>query len=132
MISALLFFSLMANVLVQSFNEMHMKYVLHTGAVVRSCSVKEVFLEISQNSQKNTCVRASFLIKLLAWGLKKRLWQRCFPVNFVKFLRTLFFTEHLWWLLLFITSSEWYYSWSKNTFTKFQKRFADVFQNRPS
>ena len=32
--------------------------------------------------------------------LKKRLWQRCFPVNFLKFLRTLFFIEHLWWLLL--------------------------------
>ena len=30
--------------------------------------------------------------------LKKSLWHRCFPVNFVKFLRTLFFTEHLWWL----------------------------------
>ena len=24
----------------------------------------------------------------------------CFPVNFVKFLRTPFFTEHIWWLLL--------------------------------
>ena len=24
----------------------------------------------------------------------------CFPVNFEKFLRTPFFTEHLWWLLL--------------------------------
>ena len=34
--------------------------------------------------------------------LKKRLWHRCFPVNFVKFLRTPFFTEHLWWLLLYI------------------------------
>ena len=33
--------------------------------------------------------------------LKKRLWRRCFPVNFVKFLRTPFFIEHLWWLLLF-------------------------------
>ena len=32
--------------------------------------------------------------------LEKRLWRRCFPVNFVKFLRTLFFTEHLRWLLL--------------------------------
>ena len=31
--------------------------------------------------------------------LKKRLWQRCLPVNFVKFLRTPFFhREHLWWL----------------------------------
>ena len=32
--------------------------------------------------------------------LKKRLWHRCFPVNFAKFLRTPFFKEHLWWLLL--------------------------------
>ena len=32
--------------------------------------------------------------------LKKRLWHRCFPVNFVKFIRASFFTEHLWWLLL--------------------------------
>ena len=35
---------------------------------------------------------------------KKRLWHRCFPVNFVKFLRILFLTEHLWWLLLFLSS----------------------------
>ena len=26
--------------------------------------------------------------------------HRCFPVNFVKFLGTPFYTEHLWWLLL--------------------------------
>ena len=32
--------------------------------------------------------------------LKKRLWHRCFPVNFEKFLRIAFFTEYLWWLLL--------------------------------
>ena len=31
---------------------------------------------------------------------KKRLWRRGFPVNFAKFLRTLLFIEHLWWLLL--------------------------------
>ena len=31
---------------------------------------------------------------------KKRLCHRCFPVNFAKFLRTPFFTEHLRWLLL--------------------------------
>ena len=28
--------------------------------------------------------------------LKKRLWHRCFPVNFAKFLRTPFLIEHLW------------------------------------
>ena len=32
--------------------------------------------------------------------LKMRLWHRCFPVNFVKFLRTPFLTEHIWWLFL--------------------------------
>ena len=31
---------------------------------------------------------------------KKRLWHRCFPVNFVKFLRAPLFIEHHWWLLL--------------------------------
>ena len=33
-------------------------------AAIRSCSVKTVFLKISQNSQENTCARVSFLIKL--------------------------------------------------------------------
>ena len=32
--------------------------------------------------------------------LEKRLWHRCFPVIFAKFLRIPFFKEHLWWLLL--------------------------------
>ena len=41
---------------------------LISEAVVRSCTVKNVFLKISQNSQDNT-------------------WHRCFPVNFAKFLR---------------------------------------------
>ena len=31
--------------------------------------------------------------------LKKSLWHRCFPMNFTKFLRIPFFTEHLRWLL---------------------------------
>ena len=57
-------------------------------AVVQKCSVKKVFIEISQNWQESTCARASFLTK--------RLWHRCFPVNFVKFLRTHFYLEHPW------------------------------------
>ena len=51
-----------------------MKYfyfsIQHSEAVVQMCSVKKVFLEISQNSQENTCTRVSFLIKLQAWGLQ--------------------------------------------------------------
>ena len=34
--------------------------------------------------------------------LKKSLWLRCFAVNFAKFVRTLFFTEHFRCLLLFM------------------------------
>ena len=33
-------------------------------AVAQSCSVKKVFLGISQNSQENTCARFSFFWKL--------------------------------------------------------------------
>ena len=36
--------------------------------------------------------------------LHARLWHRSFLVNFVKFIRTSFFTEHLRWLLLIINS----------------------------
>ena len=43
----------------------------YAEAVVRRCSVEKVFLEISQNSQENTCARVSFLIKLLQLYLKK-------------------------------------------------------------
>ena len=41
--------------------------------------------------------------KHLRWSLliKKRLQHRCFSVNIAKFLRTLFFIEHLWWPLLY-------------------------------
>ena len=43
---------------------------------------------------------------LSATLFKKRLWHRCFPVNFVKFLRTLFLTEHLWARSVFEQVSE--------------------------
>ena len=32
--------------------------------------------------------------------LKKRLWHKCFPINFEKSLRMPFLRERLWWLLL--------------------------------
>ena len=62
------------------------------------CHVKMLPSEISQNLQENTCAKASFLIKKglgPSTLLKKKLWRRCFPVNFAKFLNSLFFTEHL-------------------------------------
>ena len=48
-----------------------MKYfyfsIQHSEAVVQMCYVKKVFVEISQNSLENNCIRASFLIKLQAY-----------------------------------------------------------------
>ena len=81
--------------------------VFKTGEVkpVRN-SPPEVFckkdvLRNFQNSQESTCGGVFSLIKLQAWSLlKDRLWHRCFPVNFWKFLRISFLTEQLWWLLL--------------------------------
>ena len=60
---------------------------------------KKAVSEILQNSQENTCARASFLIKLqLCQGLFLIKLQACI---FIKFLNP-FLTEHLWWLLFII------------------------------
>ena len=56
----------------------------------RRYSVKKVFLEISQNSQENTCVRDSFLIKLQA-SL-----AQVFSCEFCEVSKNSFFTEHIW------------------------------------
>ena len=48
------------------------KNLLNSETVAQRCSVKQVFKEMLQNSQENTCARVSFVIKLQA-GLKKLL-----------------------------------------------------------
>ena len=55
---------------------------------------KVVLRNFTKFTGKHLC-QSLFLIKLQASGL-----NRCFPVNFVKFLITTFLTEHLRWLLL--------------------------------
>ena len=62
--------------------------IINLEAVILRCSVKKMFLKISQHSQESS---------------------RCFPVNFVKFLRTIFFIEYLWWLLLLILGGRHYH-----------------------
>ena len=60
----------------------------YSEAVIRMYSVKNMFLEILQNSQENTgSLRPATLSK-------KRLWHRYFPVNFANFLRAPFVTDH--------------------------------------
>ena len=58
---------------------------------------KKVFLKILQYLEENTCVG----LKACNF-IKKRLQHKCFPENIAKFLRTTFFIEHLWWLLVFL------------------------------
>ena len=65
---------------------------------------EKVLLEISQNHRKTPVPEPFFKLcckHQLATFLKKRLWHKRFPVNFARFLRTLFLTEHLRWLILF-------------------------------
>ena len=66
---------------------------IFSEVVSQSCPVKNALVKISQNSYKNICARVSFLIELQAPSLRpvflfiKRLWHRCFPRNFDRFLR---------------------------------------------
>ena len=59
-------------------------------AVVRMCSVKKVFLEISENSQENTCARVSFIIKLQAF-MKKEALAQVFSCEFSEISKNIFF-----------------------------------------
>ena len=70
---------------------------LYLEAVVRKCSVKKVFLQISQNSLENTCARDSFLIKFI----KKETLAQAFSCEFCEISKNTFFIEHLRWLLLY-------------------------------
>ena len=71
-------------------------------AVVQRCSVKKgvVYICVLRNFTKFTgkhLCQSLFFNKVAslrpATLFKKRLWHRCFPVDFVKFLRTTFYTS---------------------------------------
>ena len=65
---------------------------------LRRCSLKNVFLKISQKLYGSSCVGVSFLIKLTL--LLKELGHRCFSVNFETILRTPFLQNTFGRLLL--------------------------------
>ena len=56
-------------------------------AVAQRCSVKKVFLKISQNSQENTCARDSVLINFI----KKETLVQVFSCEFCEIFKTPFF-----------------------------------------
>ena len=72
----------------------------------RRCSVKKGILRnFTKFTGKYLC-QSLFFNKVAGLSpatlLKKRLWHRCFRVNFARFTRTPFLTEHPWWLLLYL------------------------------
>ena len=67
---------------------------INTETVARRCSVKKVFLKVSQNSQENTSVRVSFLIKLRPEAcifIKKESLAQVFYCEFYKNFKKTFF-----------------------------------------
>ena len=91
------------------------KFIFTSKVQILSCLVIKRQKQLPEVFCKKVVLRnfAKFTGKLLCQSLffnkvvglrpkllKKRLRHRYFPVKLVKFLRTSFFTEHLWWLLL--------------------------------
>ena len=56
---------------------------------------ENVYLDISQNSHGNNCVRVSFLIKLCCNFIEKETLTQLFSCEFCKISKNTFFTEHL-------------------------------------
>lgn len=71
---------------------------LNTEAGARRFFCKKLLLKISQNSQKNTCTKVSFLVKLPVTLLKRGSGKAFFlRIMRIFFLRTAFFIDHIWW-----------------------------------
>ena len=74
----------------RKFNYFSPTYSLKKSSC-RRWFVKKLFLINSQNSQENTNVGVSYLVKLQCGGVKlfkKKFRHRCFPENCAKFQRT--------------------------------------------
>ena len=75
----------------------------YSEAVVRRCAIKKgVLINFGKFTGKHLW-RSLFFNKVVgirpATLFKKRLWHKCFPMSFAKFLRTPFVTEDFWWLV---------------------------------
>ena len=85
--------------------------------VVKMCKKKEIILPSFRRFVQRFSIkhvrkhfRSSRPFRLRpATLLKMRLWYSCFPVNFLKFLRIPYLTEHLRWLLLTFSKIHWKY-----------------------
>ena len=96
---------LCTSILQDSWQRRIQNTVKYTEAVVQVFCRKGIPRNFAKFTGKRLC-QSLFFNKVAglkaAILLKKRLWHKCFPVNFAKFLRTPVFTEHLRWLPLFL------------------------------
>ena len=77
------------------------RWRLIAEVVVQRCSVKRCSYKFRKIHRKTPVSESFSKVAGLRPALKKRLWHRSFLVNFVKFVRTPFHTEHLRRVLLF-------------------------------
>ena len=101
------------NVEVSSSPNSLLLYAIAFWSETNKSSLSQIFLKIGVLKSF-----ANFTGKHQCWSLfvVKRLQHRCFSVKFSKFLRILFFTEHLRWLLLNKTTrSFWFIMWRSDT-----------------
>ena len=74
----------------------------YTEAATGGVPWKKVFLQISQNSQENTCARVSFLIKFeglrpqVCNFIKNEALAQVYSCEFCEIFKNRFSTEHLW------------------------------------
>ena len=97
------YFTSFSSVSIVDFERVNVSWEVSKAA---TCSVRKgVLRKFAKFTRKH--LRQSLFFNKVAglWPatlLKKRLWHRCFPVNFLKFLRTPFLTETsarcFWWL----------------------------------
>ena len=82
----------------QTEHSCHSRLIKKSEVVVQRCSVKKVFLKISQNSQENTC--ASLFLNKVAGAtgnfIKKETLAQMFSCEFCEIFKNICFTENLW------------------------------------
>ena len=85
-----------------------------TNVVVQRCSIKKVFLKVSQNAQENTYAKVSFLIKLQACNfIKKETLLQVFSCESCEiFKNTYFYRTPL------MTAPDWNCTWSLTPYLK--------------
>ena len=78
----------------------HINLLISTEAAVPRCSSKKRFLKLGEHSQENTCAGVPFKKRCRPEDLLKRDSITVVFLWIPKFLKTTFFIEHLWWLIL--------------------------------